>query len=933
MIRHIFDQDWTFYLQAETDPEVEYGFLKHQEASLFASRHFDSSSWQKIELPHDWGVELPFDRNADPSHGHRPISEQRGNFSDENGTPLRTKAYPIGWYRKNFVVGEDKRDRRFILAFEGVYRDCMVWVNGAYIDGHLSGYTGFSLDITDQIAFGESNSIAVRVDASQYEGWWYEGAGIYRHVWLYEAGPVHIPLEETYIRAFVSGEIAIHTKVSNQLEQSGVYGVEAAVTAPDGRKFSLGVEEVQPNPWEVLDVQLSGVISNPILWELENPQLYTLTLTIYREGIPLDEETTSFGFRDIVFDAENGCFLNGRHIEIQGVCVHQDFAGVGVALPDRITQYKIEKLKEMGVNAYRSSHHPPSPALLDACDRLGMLVMDEHRQTSSTPEGLRQLTALVKRDRNHPCVILWSIGNEEHQIQSNEFGERAAKTMIRTIRQLDDTRAVTYGGNNGADFEGINGVVDVRGINYIRLVGDVDAYHAAHPGQPIIGSEEASVVMARGIYKNDPQTGYVSAYDENTMSWGSTAEGWGKFYHARPYLCGAFVWTGFDYRGEPSPFVNQDSCSNFGIMDLCGFPKDVYYYYQSWWTAEPVLHLMPHWNHTPGEPVRVVVYTNCDAVELWLNQKKIGEQRVERDGCAHFATIFEPGELMAIGYQGGKEILRDICVTAEEPAVIRIQPDRNEVAADGDVAILTVQLEDAHGTPVPHADRLLYFRVQGGVPIGVGNGDPVSTEPEVFPDLVEDHPLGEWFLRQGGIVIPVSVETPCQEKPWGRQDLMEITEVEEGHPAFNDRKRLIWSVQSSPEECKEYTVSFQGEGGKAQLVFKKIYGEYEIRLNGTQIAAGKDHSTKHRDRDWSSCVLDVSLVKGENRLTVVCKSSTGRCGLHDGVYRRSTRRAVWSRSTFGGKCMLLVRSQQEPIHVEAFGQGLESGHAVIGIAQ
>ncbi|MFR5072326.1 MAG: ribosomal protein S18-alanine N-acetyltransferase [Bianqueaceae bacterium] len=452
-----FYQDWTFYLQAETDPEVEYGFLKHQEASLFASRHFDSSSWQKIELPHDWGVELPFDRNADPSHGHRPISEQRGNFADENGTPLRTKAYPIGWYRKNFVVGEDKRDRRFILAFEGVYRDCMVWVNGAYIDGHLSGYTGFSLDITDQIAFGESNSIAVRVDASQYEGWWYEGAGIYRHVWLYEAGPVHIPLEETYIRAFVSGEIAIHTKVSNQLEQSGVYEVEAAVTAPDGRKFSLGVEEVQPNPWEVLDVQLSGVISNPILWELENPQLYTLTLTIYREGIPLDEETTSFGFRDIVFDAEKGCFLNGRHIEIQGVCVHQDFAGVGVALPDRITQYKIEKLKEMGVNAYRSSHHPPSPALLDACDRLGMLVMDEHRQTSSTPEGLRQLTALVKRDRNHPCVILWSIGNEEHQIQSNEFGERAAKTMIRTIRQLDDTRAVTYGGNNGADFEGSTG--------------------------------------------------------------------------------------------------------------------------------------------------------------------------------------------------------------------------------------------------------------------------------------------------------------------------------------------------------------------------------------------------------------------------------------------------------------------------------------------
>ena len=237
MIRHNFDQGWTFYLQAETDPEVDYGLLKHQEASLFASRHFDSSSWQKVELPHDWGIALPFDRNADPSHGHRPISEQKGNFADGNGTPLRTKAYPIGWYRKIFVMDEDKRDCRFILAFEGVFRDCMVWVNGAYIDGHRSGYTGFSLDITDQIAFGESNSVAVRVDASQYEGWWYEGAGIYRHVWLYEADPVHIPLEETYIRAFVSGDVSIHTKVSNQWEQPGVYEVEAAVTAPDGRKL------------------------------------------------------------------------------------------------------------------------------------------------------------------------------------------------------------------------------------------------------------------------------------------------------------------------------------------------------------------------------------------------------------------------------------------------------------------------------------------------------------------------------------------------------------------------------------------------------------------------------------------------------------------------------------------------------------------------
>lgn len=925
MKKENFDVGWRFHLESDTDVKSEFGFRKNQEATGFAARGYDCSAWRTVRLPHDWGVELGYDLNADPSHGHRPISPFRRKETDESGRPTEEKSYPIGWYRKEFFVDAQEDGQRFVLIFDGVFRDCMVWINGAYLDRHLSGYTGFSLDITDHIAFGEKNNIAVRVDASQFEGWWYEGAGIYRHVWLCKCQPIHIPFGETAVRPEIDGRVTINTQVQNEAEFPAVGEVRCRIYGPDGCCCAETVTGFAAEPFSGVQISLVMQVESPQLWDIDAPFLYRAELTVLYNGAEQDQEQNSFGFREIRFDAEQGCFLNGRHIEMNGMCVHQDFAGVGVALPDRLHAYKIEKLKEMGVNAYRTSHHPPAPELLDACDRLGVLVMDEHRECSSSPEGLRQMEALVRRDRNHPCVVLWSIGNEEHQIQSNSFGTRAAKTMVRLIRRLDPTRAVTFGGNNGIDYEGINSVVDVRGLNYIHMDGTtfVKDYHSAHPQQPMLGSEEASAVMARGKYCTDMEKGFVCAYDENTMPWGSTAEGWWKFYHKTPYLCGAFAWTGFDYRGEPSPFSRQDSCSNFGIIDLCGFPKDVFYYYQSWWTSRPVLHLFPHWNHKVGENVRVVAYTNCDKVELVLNGGKVGETAVLEDGHAEFTVAFQPGTLTAIGYKNGQELLRDCRVTAGVPAGLSLSADRAAVSPDGDVSLVEVQLFDAEKNPVYHTEKEIFFRVHGGRIIGVGNGDPTSTEAEQFLDTVESTPLYGWSRRVGDRMVPVDVSETCTEARKERPDST-IVEVEQGHSYFKDNRRLVWNTPQVQEETKEYSVTFPADGQKSELYFPRIYGGYRVYLNGQLVAeGGKDEILKQAGMDWTSPLLEIETVVGINELRVECSSDSGRCGIYEGVYVQRTAAAQWKRSTFGGKCLALVESADKNITIEAFGEGLE----------
>jgi beta-galactosidase len=403
---------------------------------------------------------------------------------------------------------------------------------------------------------------------------------------------------------------------------------------------------------------------------------------------------------------------------------------VGVALPDRIQEYRIEKLKEMGCNGYRCAHNPPTPELLDVCDRLGMLVVDEHRMMGSSPEILGQLESLILRDRNHPSVILWSLGNEEHAIQGTDVGARIAVTMKRLVNHLDPTRPVTLA-MNGDWGSQVSQVVDVQSCNYIKC-GDADKFHADFPDQPMIGSETASTLTTRGVYEDDEKKGYANGFGTTLPPWGASAEVSWRFWASRPFVGGVFVWAGFDYRGEPEPYVWPAVATNFGIMDICGFPKDSYYYYQSWWSDRRVLHIFPHWNWPgrEGQDISVWCYSNCDEVELFLNGKSLGRQRMTRDSHLEWQVAYAPGRLEAKGYEGSQQVVTKLVETTGTAAALRLTPDRVEIRADSeDVSMVTVAVVDAEGRVVPTAANEIAFAVSEDARIiGVGNGDPSSHE-------------------------------------------------------------------------------------------------------------------------------------------------------------------------------------------------------------
>ncbi|WP_018755716.1 beta-galactosidase GalA [Paenibacillus terrigena] len=734
--RLLMDSGWRFALGHASDIKRDFDywkgkpFAKQAEGRGAIHPDFDDSDWREVCLPHDWAVELDFEHSSDNDidyHGYKPI-----------GRP--NPATSIGWYRKRFSVAVDDKGKRLSIEFDGIFRDSQIWLNGYYLGRHESGYTSFRCDITDCVSFDGPNVLVVRADASQVEGWFYEGAGIYRHVWLVKSNPMHVAHLGTYVVSEVGdgfAELTLQTSIVNEDDLEKACTIESAIYDADGRCVATVQSEPKPiGAWKEYEFNQRVRVEQPRLWDLDTPHLYRLETTV-REGEALtDVYETSFGVRSIRFDRDLGFFLNGRHVVIQGVCCHQDHAGVGTALPDRLQYYRIEKLKELGVNAYRTSHHPPTPELLEACDRLGMLVMDEHRQVGCGEEIANQLRSLVIRDRNHPSIILWSIGNEEGGIQDTEAGARAAKTMKRIVHELDPTRLVSYGGNNGGQSAGINGVVDVRGWNYWKIGANLDEYHKEHPQTPMIGSEEASTLCTRGIYENDEERGYVSSYDENFPGWGSGSEEWMNYYAKRPYLAGAFVWTGFDYRGEPLPYRWPCISSQFGIMDTCGFPKDNYFYYQSWWTDQTVLHLFPHWNWPgkEGQDIDVRCFSNCEEVELFLNGRSIGRQRMPHMGHLSWMVTYEPGVLQAKGYRNGQEISSVTRETTGAPSALQLIPDRSGIDADGeDVSNIRVQIVDDLGRVVPIADNEVVFTVTGpGVLIGVGNGNPSSHESDKY---------------------------------------------------------------------------------------------------------------------------------------------------------------------------------------------------------
>jgi beta-galactosidase len=612
-------------------------------------------------------------------------------------------------------------------------------VNGHFLGRSGSGYAPIRYDISDVANFGARNIIVVRVDATEHEGWFYTGAGIYRHSWLVKTHPVHVPQWGTYVTAEVgsaSAALTIATAVMNESDTAATVTVISRVLDAAGKVVANAVPAtVRVGAWQQQVVRQRAVVAQPALWSLETPVMHRLMTDVRVGGVPVDSVETPFGIRTIRVDAADGIFLNGKRVEIKGTCNHQDHAGVGSALPDRLQWYRVRRLKAMGSNAYRTSHNAPTPELLDACDALGMLVLDETRTMSSSVDALDDFEKMLRRDRNHPCVFAWSIGNEEPE-QSNDRGARIATTMKRMARLIDPSRLVTEADNDSGRWGmGVSTVVDIQGFNYGNAQR-MDDFHTHHPLQPTIGTEVASTVSTRGIYADDRVRGYLAAYDVTAPSWGARAEAWWPVYRARPWVAGGFVWTGFDYRGEPTPYAWPCISSHFGIMDTCGFAKDNFYYYQAWWGDAPVLHLFPHWNWPgkEGQEIEVWVHSNLDRVELLLNGTSLGAQTVLRDTHLAWKVPYAAGRLEARGFRGGTVVLTEARETTGEPAGIALVPDRKALVADGeDVAVIEVRVIDSAGRTVPVAGDPITFSVEGGRLLGVGNGDPSSHESDQGP--------------------------------------------------------------------------------------------------------------------------------------------------------------------------------------------------------
>lgn len=717
------DLGWRFHRGDVAAPiphtgDQTYDSTKAGAAGGAAGFRYNDAAWRVLDLPHDFVVEGPFEETANVAQGYRPKG--------------------VAWYRRTLRLDPADRGKHLELQFDGIATNATVWVNGNVVAHNWSAYSSLYIDITAFARFGdELNVIAVRVDADPLEGWWYEGGGIYRHAWLVKRKPVHLITDGIYAHPRKSPggawALPVEATVANIGEAAADAEVEVVLLDPEGRPVAQARAALSVPSLERSVAQLALQVADPKLWSIETPTLYQVRTTVRQGGAIVDEAVTLCGFRTQRFDPNLGFFLNDKPVKIQGVCIHQDHAGVGIAVPDSIIDFRLRRLKALGCNAIRSSHNAPTRELLDAADRLGFLVMDENRLFNTSPDYLRMLEWLVRRDRNHPSVILWSVFNEE-PLQGRREGYEMVRRMAHAVKRLDTTRPVTAAMNAGM-FSDVNvsQAVDVVGFNYQIPV--YDPFHAANPTKPMTSSEDTSAVSTRGEYISDRKGRHVlTSYDDEAQPWGATHRTAWKAIATRPFVAGSFVWTGFDYRGEPQPFEWPTASSSFGIMDLCGFEKAAFYIHQAQWVKDrPVLHLIPHWNWPgrEGQPIRVVAMANTETVALILNGKLIGEQKVDPYEMNEWKVGYAPGRLEAVGKTGGKVVAHAVVETTGAPVALRLTPDRSGLAGDGrDATPVTVEAVDARGRPVPTANLPVRFEIAGGRIIGLGNGDANSHEPE-----------------------------------------------------------------------------------------------------------------------------------------------------------------------------------------------------------
>lgn len=719
------------------------------DSDQYSRAGFDDSNWRSLQLPHDWSIE--------------------GEFSPNHPAGVGGGALPGGtaWYRKSFKLRPADSAKRIYITFDGVYHHSDVFVNGAFLGHHANGYIGFQYDLTKHLHFGkQDNVIAVRVNNSdQPNSRWYSGSGIYRNVWLEKTAPIHIDYCGTYISTqSVSRESAMVTAaitIKNTLSTNEMLEVETQILDKNNRQLAKVISNCSAPPNDTISIVQHLRVVQPQLWSVENPTLYKTRTYVRSAGKTMDEYVTNFGIRYFEFDSNKGFSLNGKPTKILGVCNHHDLGALGAAIHSRAVERQLEILKSMGCNAIRTSHNPPAPELLDLCDRMGFIVMNETfdmwarkkvEHDYSTIWETDHEDVLVKhllRDRNHPSVMMWSIGNEILE-QWDSSGMRIAAELAETVKKFAPGIPVTSAMNHPQPDNYIyrSGALDLVGYNYKHET--FEAFPQLFPGRKFIATETTSSLHTRGSYNmpadsiriwpvqwdipfhdgNPDQS--CSAYDNCRAPWGSTHSDTWKRVKKHDFLSGMFIWTGFDYLGEPTPYQWPSRSSYFGIIDLAGFPKDIYYMYQSEWTNKPVLHLLPHWNWQQNQLIDVLAYTNFDEVELFLNDRSLGLHR-KTDDDLHLAwkVRFEPGTLKAVGRKADGATATTSKITAGPAAKITLMADRNLISADGhDLAFITVRVEDQNGVLVPYADNLIHFEVDENLAIaGVDNGCQISHEP------------------------------------------------------------------------------------------------------------------------------------------------------------------------------------------------------------
>ncbi len=911
------DRGWSFHLgdikpEIGTDHGSIYNTSKAGSAKGVPQSDYDTRNWEVVDLPHDWSIMRKFDKSGSPSWGYKPKGK--------------------AWYRKSFALDADYEGKQITIDFDGIEKNAVVYFNGSILKRSFTGYVPFSVDVTDRAVLGGApNTLAVFVDADEWEGWWYEGAGIYRHAWLNVKNKVNIDKYGVFVNpkklSEVNWNVEIETVINNGYYRNEVVSLETEIYELDselkavGDAVASGNTEMMVYDYSKREFLQNISVKEPKLWDVDSPNLYKAVSMVFVNGEQVDECETVFGFRTINFDSDKGFFLNERPLKLFGTCNHQDHGGIGVAVPDSINEYRIKKLKEMGSNAYRCAHGMPSSELLDVCDRLGMLVMDENRGFETSDDNLENIRTMVKRDRNHPSVIMYSVFNEE-PLQSALEGRKMTERMKTEIRKLDSTRYITgamHGGileNNGA-----GSVFDVCGVNYQPQ--SYDAFHEKYPTIPIVGSETTSAFSVRGCYKTDDESHMIASYDEDASDWGNTIRETWEYVLKRDFVSGAFMWTGFDYMGEPSPYEWPSVSSFFGMMDICGFPKDAYYLSKAIFSKEPICYVAPHWNWQgkEGSVIKVMSMTNCEEAELFVNGKSKGKKVIDKLKQAIWNVPFESGELKLVGYNGNKSVAVDVKNTSGAACDLLIKPYRNYMYNDGNDAIpVNIYAVDKNGEFVPDADFEIDFSAAGGKILGMANGNPncheefTSNKRSLFNGCCQaivklDEGSDSLTLTASADIINVV----CNDiKIINRKCVPYVENIKELY--LSDWKMTAELLDEKPDPEIVFSVTdmnslepisvvngaqekFSNKEGKYALYrtmvnvpdkingkiptlhFNSIWGICEVYIDGVKIA--------ECNYEWP-CELDADLrdFVGEREITVIIKSRNFGAGICSSVVIR-----------------------------------------------